>query len=140
MFPVWCHPEILLPWQRDVTTSPLCSLLLQEKGLREVAYLKWSNRRPLSHKLLFNNYSWSPNGLWINGLWGRSPKGLLTQRQIDSKPIEPIDSKAREAHLIDKARTLEPHGINRRPWWTQFVTFIFVVAYHFLFAMYSNLA
>ena len=21
--PVCCHPEILLPWQRDVTTSPL---------------------------------------------------------------------------------------------------------------------
>ena len=34
---------------------------------------------------------------------------------IDSKPIEAIDSKAREAHLIDKAMTLEPHGINRRP-------------------------
>ena len=25
-FSVFCHPNILLPWQRDVTTSPLYSL------------------------------------------------------------------------------------------------------------------
>ena len=28
MFSVCCHPEILLPWQRDVTTSPLYSLVV----------------------------------------------------------------------------------------------------------------
>ena len=29
---------------------------------------------------VFNNYSWSPNGLWVNSLWGWRPTGLLTQR------------------------------------------------------------
>ena len=28
MFSVCCHPEISLPWQRDVTTSPLYSLVV----------------------------------------------------------------------------------------------------------------
>ena len=27
----------------------------------------------------FNNYSSSPNGLWVNSPWGRRPNGLLTQ-------------------------------------------------------------
>ena len=27
----------------------------------------------------FNNYSSSPNGLWVNSLWGQRPNGLLTQ-------------------------------------------------------------
>ena len=30
--------------------------------------------------VIFNNYSSSPNGLWVNSLWGRRPHGLLTQR------------------------------------------------------------
>ena len=34
----------------------------------------------LSLKLLFNNYSLSPNGLWVNSPWGRRANGLLTQR------------------------------------------------------------
>ena len=29
---------------------------------------------------LFNNYSLSPNGLWVNSPWGRRPNGLLTPR------------------------------------------------------------
>ena len=29
---------------------------------------------------IFNNYSSSPNGLWVNSPWGRRPNGLLTQR------------------------------------------------------------
>ena len=29
---------------------------------------------------IFNNYSSSPNGLWVNRPWGRKPNGLLTQR------------------------------------------------------------
>jgi len=29
---------------------------------------------------LFNNYSSSPNGLWVNNPWRRRPNGLLTQR------------------------------------------------------------
>ena len=29
---------------------------------------------------IFNNYSLSPNGLWVNSPWGRWPNGLLTQR------------------------------------------------------------
>ena len=29
---------------------------------------------------VFNNYSSSPNGLWVNSPWGRRPDGLLTQR------------------------------------------------------------
>ena len=29
---------------------------------------------------IFNNYSSSPNGLWVNSLWGRRPNRLLTQR------------------------------------------------------------
>ena len=29
---------------------------------------------------LFNNYSSSLNGLWVNSSWGRRPNGLLTQR------------------------------------------------------------
>ena len=29
---------------------------------------------------LFNNYSSSPNGLWVNSPWGRRPNGLLIQR------------------------------------------------------------
>ena len=57
---------------------------------------------------------------------------LSSQFWIDSV------SKAREAHLIDKAMTLEPYdGINRSD---ELNSFIFLVAYHFLFAMYSNLA
>ena len=28
---------------------------------------------------LFNNYSSSPNGLWVDSPWGRRPNGLLTQ-------------------------------------------------------------
>ena len=34
----------------------------------------------LSPTLLFNNYSSSPNGLWVNSPWGRRPNRLLTQR------------------------------------------------------------
>ena len=29
---------------------------------------------------IINNYSPSPNGLWVNSPWGRRPNGLLTQR------------------------------------------------------------
>ena len=29
---------------------------------------------------IINNYSSSPNGLWVNSPWGRGPNGLLTQR------------------------------------------------------------
>ena len=29
---------------------------------------------------LINNYSSSPNGLWVNSPWGQRPNGLLTQR------------------------------------------------------------
>ena len=28
---------------------------------------------------IFNTYSSSPNGLWVNSPWGRRPNGLLTQ-------------------------------------------------------------
>ena len=58
-------------------------------------------------------------------------------------PLELIRSnrdfvtKAREAHLIDKAMTLEPHGIGRDKL-NRDINLL--VAYHFLFAMYSNLA
>ena len=49
--------------------------------------------------------------------------------------------KTSEAHLIDKAKTLEPHCKNKRDLLPSviLVTFIILVAYHFLFAMYSNL-
>ena len=30
-------------------------------------------------KEIFNNYSSSPNGLWVNSPWGWRPNGLLTQ-------------------------------------------------------------
>ena len=30
--------------------------------------------------IVFNNYSSSPNGLWINSPWGWRPNGLLTQK------------------------------------------------------------
>ena len=29
---------------------------------------------------IFNNYSSSPDGLWVNSPWGQRPNGLLTQR------------------------------------------------------------
>ena len=29
---------------------------------------------------IFNNYSSSPNGLWVNSAWGQRPNRLLTQR------------------------------------------------------------
>ena len=29
---------------------------------------------------IFNNYSSSPNGLWVKSQWGQRPNGLLTQR------------------------------------------------------------
>ena len=29
---------------------------------------------------IFNNYSSSPNGLWVNSPWGWRPNGLLTQK------------------------------------------------------------
>ena len=37
-------------------------------------------RKFLLQPELFNNYSSSPNGLWVNSPWGRRPNGLLTQR------------------------------------------------------------
>ena len=44
--------------------------------------LAFSKRFFSSNKRLFNNYSSSPNGLWVtNSPWGRRPNGLLTQRQ-----------------------------------------------------------
>ena len=33
-----------------------------------------------SEALIINNYSSSPNGLWVNSPWGRRPNGLLTQQ------------------------------------------------------------
>ena len=53
-------------------------------------------------------------------------------------PLELIRSKrdsirkARKAHPIDKDMTLEPRGINRRGELNFLVTFIFLVAYHFI--------
>ena len=53
-------------------------------------------------------------------------------------PLELISSKrdsvrkARKAHPIDKAMTLEPGGINRRDQLSFLVAFIFLVAYHFI--------
>ena len=42
---------------------------------------KWIGRRLgiLSLTQLFNNYSSSPNELWVNSPWGRRPNGLLTE-------------------------------------------------------------
>ena len=38
-------------------------------------------RGSLSHTYyIFNNYSSSPRGLWVNSPWDRRPNGLLTQR------------------------------------------------------------
>ena len=38
----------------------------------------WTNS--LGRCILFNNYSSSPNRLWVNSPWGRRPNGLLIQR------------------------------------------------------------
>ena len=53
----WSEEKI--PWQTEA----------QEMFL----YHKWQVR-------IFNNYSSSPNGLWVNSPWGRRPNGLLTHR------------------------------------------------------------
>ena len=34
---------------------------------------------PYLESMVFNNYSSSPNGLWVNSPWGRRPSRLLTQ-------------------------------------------------------------
>ena len=49
-------------------------------------------------------------------------------------PLEEIHSsrdsirKARESHLIDKAMTLEPHGLNRREELLQFISLVFFLS------------
>ena len=49
----------------------------------EYAFYNWNVDATvveLSLKLLFNNCSLRPNGLWVNSPWGRRANGLLTQR------------------------------------------------------------
>ena len=43
----------------------------------DIAITHWRTRRWIR---LINNYSSSPNGLWVNSPWVRRPNGLLTQR------------------------------------------------------------
>ena len=47
------------------------------RGLRLVKSTSLKNKQ---RRHIFNNYSLSPNGLWVNSPWGRRPNGLLTQR------------------------------------------------------------
>ena len=44
-----------------------------------------SSRFTSNKRYLFNNYSSSPNGLWVNSPRGRRPNGLLTQRPCECK-------------------------------------------------------
>ena len=37
-------------------------------------------REVIETTVLFNDYSSSPSGLWVNSPWGQRPNGLLTQR------------------------------------------------------------
>ena len=60
----------------------LCSTLLVLSSLKEIRLKPVS---PPTEELefmfrIFNNYSSSPNGPWVNSPWGRRPSGLLTQR------------------------------------------------------------
>ena len=45
-FLICCHAEILLPWQRDVTTSSLCSKRSHQKGKDKSGYFGDLNHVP----------------------------------------------------------------------------------------------
>ena len=52
---------------------------------------------PSGNIINFNNYSWSPNGLWVNSLLSRRPNALLTQRPCNNlyfKRVTPIPMKS----------------------------------------------
>ena len=65
-------------------------------------------------------FSWVPkvvkkceNKHWFScGADGRRSVGRCTSRKIHSS--RDSARKTRESHFIDKAMTLEPHGLNRR--------------------------
>ena len=48
---VCCHPKILIPWQRDVRTSPLVALLKKPS-------LSLRAKRPRFRTLLLEGFSW----------------------------------------------------------------------------------
>ena len=50
-------------------------LTTKQKKLLNTVY-----RQAIAKTETFNNYSSSPNGLWVNSPWGRKSNGLLTQR------------------------------------------------------------
>ena len=43
---ICCHPEILLPWQRDVTTSPLYYLISETIPPRKTIRFEFSPELP----------------------------------------------------------------------------------------------
>ena len=80
-----------LTWPIEVPGEPVplsFHKLCVDMHANETKFLKKQFPRVLSHDLYFenktykliNNYSLSPNGLWVNSPWGRRPNGLLSQR------------------------------------------------------------
>ena len=59
--------------------SPLPHLRFPLPEAPEEGLIRTLTCTPLWHALI-NNYSSSPNGLWLNSPWGRRPNGLLSQR------------------------------------------------------------
>ena len=66
-------------------TRTLTSALLAHWVLYQLSYqadwelnVTWVHARPVDDGYIFNNYSLSPNGLWVNSPWRRRPNGLLT--------------------------------------------------------------
>ena len=62
---ICCHPEILLPWQRDVTTSPLhCICKKPHSAIRHHSdpVSRWSLKWPSCKMFVSVSYSAGPKG------------------------------------------------------------------------------
>ena len=86
-------------WPLKETILLQCSLVIGV--IENFDYMNWVNKT----NWLFNNYSSSPNGLWVNSLWGRRPHGLLTLRPIRARGIIVITSWSKKSRIKKKLAT-----------------------------------
>ena len=65
-------------WPTAVSSKLKLLAFMQRPGC--ISRMSWRNKwtGKSCQRQLFNNYSTSPNGLWVNSPWGRRPNGLLT--------------------------------------------------------------